>query len=68
MLTLSVAEVRQLTSYKMPDKQCDWLRSNGVPFRVDHLGRPIVCAAHVEAWVRGVAMRPSSGALLENVR
>lgn len=68
MLTLSQSELHQLTDYKTADKQCEWLKKNGVPFRLDHKQRPIVCASHVEAWVTGVELRPSSRPLLENVR
>jgi hypothetical protein len=68
MLTLGAADLEQLTGYKKAAKQCAWLTSNGVPFRLDARGRPIVCTAHVEAWVTGVELRPSSRPLLENVR
>jgi hypothetical protein len=68
MLTLSAADLQQLTGYKLAEKQCGWLKANGVPFRLDHRSRPIVCASHVEAWVTGVELRPSSRPLLENVR
>lgn len=68
MLTLSIPELRELTGYKTADKQCEWLKTNGVPYRLDHRSRPIVCASHVEAWVTGVELRPSSRPLLENVR
>lgn len=67
MLTLSAPELQQLTGYKSREKQCAWLKENGVPFRLDTRGRPIVCASHVASWVTGVELRPSSGPRLDMV-
>lgn len=66
MLTLSPADLEQLTDYKSREKQCAWLREHGIPFRLDGK-RPIVCAAHVEAWVTGVELRPSAGPRMDMV-
>lgn len=44
MNLLTAPEVVLLTGYKMPAKQIEFLRSNGIPFIVNAAGKPVVPA------------------------
>lgn len=57
-LTLTPAELVDLTGYRMPAKQISWLQRNGIAHFVNAAGRPIVIRAIIEA--RPVA-RPRLG-------
>lgn len=57
---LSTTELHQLTSYARSDKQAEWLKSNGIPFRVDGK-RVIVSRDHVRGWLEGRTMVASAG-------
>lgn len=46
-LFLSDEELQQLTGRKMKSKQIAWLRSEGLPFRVNAIGYPVVTRAAV---------------------
>lgn len=50
---LSDLEVIELTGYKMPSKQSEWLRGNGFDFRVARDGHPRVLRSHVEKQMGG---------------
>lgn len=41
-LFLTPAEIRMLTGYKLPGKQAEWLRKNGVRHWIPATGRPVV--------------------------
>lgn len=44
-LFLSSLELEQLTGRKFKSRQIEWLRQNGVPFRVNATGHPVVTRA-----------------------
>lgn len=44
MSLLTAPEIVLLTGYKMPSKQIEFLRTNGIPFIVNAAGRPVVPA------------------------
>lgn len=44
-LTLSRSEVVELTGYKRPGEQVEWLRRNGIPHFIAGDGRPRVVRA-----------------------
>lgn len=44
MSLLTAPEVVLLTGYRMPAKQIEFLRRNGIPFIVNAAGRPVVPA------------------------
>jgi hypothetical protein len=67
-INLTDAQLQALTGFKVRVRQADWLKTNGVPYRADAGGRLIVLASHVEKWVAGVELRPSTSPLLELVR
>jgi len=48
-LFLDDAELTQLTGWKMKSRQIQWLRQNGIPFRVNATGHPVVTRSAVEA-------------------
>jgi hypothetical protein len=47
-LFLDDAELHQLTARKYKSKQIEWLRAQGIPFRVSATGHPVVTRAVVE--------------------
>lgn len=47
-LFLETRELCQLTGRKTKSKQIEWLRHNGVPFRVNATGHPVVTRATIE--------------------
>ena len=51
MLTLSAAELRELTGYSMAGRQRQWLDERGIPYR--HEGRILVSRSVVEKWLTG---------------
>ena len=51
-LTLTPAEVRELTGFKQSSRQRQWLDERSVPYRFD--GRILVSRAAVERWLSGV--------------
>lgn len=53
---LNDAELHHLTARKFKSKQIEWLRSEGIPFRVNATGHPVVTRAVVEG--RETEMRP----------
>jgi len=68
LLTLTVADLENLTGYKTRARQQTWLRTEGIPFRVDQRGRIIVVSDQVKDWVRGLESCPSRGPRLDLVR
>jgi hypothetical protein len=65
MLTLTAAELRELTGYKPAAKQRQWLDERGVPYRFD--GRVLVSRAAAEDWLRGRTVLQSRGVNLAAV-
>lgn len=51
-LTLSAAELRELTGFKQATRQRQWLDERSIPYRFD--GRVLVSRAAVERWLSGV--------------
>lgn len=47
-LFLEDGELRTLTGRKTKSKQIEWLRQNGVPFRVNATGHPVVTRAAID--------------------
>jgi hypothetical protein len=47
-LFLDEAELAQLTGRKLKSRQIEWLRQNGIAFRVNATGHPVVTGAAVE--------------------
>lgn len=48
MMFLTKDEVAVLTGYKIRAKQCDQLRKQGIPFRVNAHGDLVVCRSVIE--------------------
>jgi hypothetical protein len=46
---LSPEDLQQLTGYKRPSKQCEWLLRNGFKVHVRADGRPAILLSQVEA-------------------
>jgi hypothetical protein len=59
-LTLTEAELRELTGYKRGKEQARWLKNNGFKFRLDKLGKPRVDRGHYNT-----KMGSTSGARVE---
>lgn len=47
-LFLDEDELVQLTGRRFKSKQIEWLRQNGIPFRVNATGHPVVTRAVIE--------------------
>lgn len=45
---LTKDEIAMLTGYKRRGLQCDQLRAQGIPFRVNAHGEPVVCRSTIE--------------------
>jgi hypothetical protein len=45
---LTPPDLRELTGYKLPAKQREWLERNGVPHTVNAAGRPVVLVSVLE--------------------
>lgn len=58
-LFLDNAELVALTGRRFKSKQAEWLRQNGVPFRVNATGHPVVTRAAVEG--RDEVAEPARG-------
>lgn len=56
---LEPEELRVLTGRKLKSKQIQWLRGEGIPFRVNALGHPVVTRVTVESRKPEPAQRPS---------
>jgi hypothetical protein len=54
---LSANDLWELTGYKRPDKQAEWLRSRAYPFDMDAHGRPKVLRTAVERRLGGKVER-----------
>jgi len=67
VITLTEPEIKNLTGYKTKERQRAWLQAEGIPFRADQHGRIIVASEHVQQWVRGIELRPSSGPRMDMV-
>jgi hypothetical protein len=49
---LNNQDLHQLTGYARAGKQAEWLKSSGIPHRVDGM-RIIVAHSHVKSWLEG---------------
>ena len=47
-LFIEPEELRVLTGRKLKSKQIQWLRGEGIPFRINALGHPVVTRSTVE--------------------
>lgn len=56
---LTPEELRDLTGYKVPAKQRDWLERNGWTYVEDRTGRPRVSRAHATQMLSGDSGPPS---------
>lgn len=74
MICLSKAEIYDLSGYKPPKYQIDWLRKNGFTFRVGADGYPRVDRSHYLKVMGGInevshqKTEPNFGGLLKLVR
>lgn len=66
-LTLTKAEVVEITGYRQSERQRAVLDEQGIPWR-DVRGRTIILREHVTAWAEGRPMRRSSEPRLDLVR
>lgn len=57
-MTLTRAELHDLTGYRMPKQQIAWLRANGFVFRVAADGYPRVDRGH---YLRVMGAEPGAG-------
>lgn len=57
-LFLDDAELHRLTARKYKSKQIEWLRAQGIPFRINATGHPVVTRAVVEGRSTGADMLP----------
>jgi len=57
-LFIEPEELRMLTGRKLKSKQIQWLRGEGIPFRINALGHPVVTRATVENRKPEPAPRP----------
>lgn len=56
---LEPEELCVLTGRKLKSKQIQWLRGEGIPFRINALGHPVVTRATVESRKPEPAQRPA---------
>ena len=49
MMFLTADDIEELTGYKLPAKQRQWLAANGYSFDVRADGRPVVSRAYYES-------------------
>jgi hypothetical protein len=50
---LSRDDLRQLTGAARQSGQCDWLRSEGIPFKLSRKDELLVTWKHVHLWIEG---------------
>jgi hypothetical protein len=55
---LSDDDLRRLTGWKLKSRQIGWLRAEGIPFRVNATGHPVVTWAAVEGRQEAAATAP----------
>jgi hypothetical protein len=60
---LSTSELHQLTGYARAKAQAAWLRAEGIPFKANGKGLPVVRREHARAWVEGKPLPVPSGGL-----
>ena len=60
-LFLEDAELVTLTGRKFKSRQIEWLRQNGVPFRVNATGHPVVTRAVIEGRQQQAEAAPTRG-------
>lgn len=53
MLFLTPTDIEDLTDYKLPAKQCDWLRRNGIRHTIGRSGRPKVLKTELDRLLYG---------------
>ena len=64
---LPPSELHALTGFARVGAQADWLKSNGIPHKVDGK-RVIVSRVHVQAWLEGRTVASSSGLNLAGIK
>lgn len=57
-MTLTPAELADLSGYTSPRYQQEWLRQNGIPFALDRRRRPKVLRSAVERQFGGTVSGP----------
>jgi hypothetical protein len=57
---LTQIDLHQLTGFARPGKQADWLKQNGIPYRVDG-SRVIASNKHVQSWLEGRTVVSAAG-------
>lgn len=68
MITLSKPELKRITGGRTRAEQIEWLRAEGIPFKVDHTGVIQVLSAHVAQWVQGVPVRAPQAPRMDLIR
>ena len=63
MITLTPAELHQLTGYRTATHQARYLAAAGVPYRRNKCGQIIVSRAVAEAWLGGTTPTPPEPAI-----
>lgn len=51
---LNQEEIERLTGYIKPKCQCEHLKKNGTPFKVDAFGKPLVLKDYVNQMLGGI--------------
>lgn len=64
---LTAKELRELTDYRNRKPQIDWLKSKGLPFKLDD-DRLIVMREHIEQWILGNRPNKAGGVNLGAVK
>lgn len=60
-LFLDDADLVRLTGRPQKSRQIEWLRQNGIPFRVNATGHPVVTKAAIEGRQEQQAPAPARG-------
>jgi hypothetical protein len=61
-------ELRRITGGRTLAEQVEWLREEGIPFKIDHKGRLQVASEHVTGWIRGEQVRAPASPRMDLVR
>lgn len=63
MITLTPAELHQLTGYRTATHQARYLTAAGVPYRRNKCGQVLVSRAVAEQWLGGTTPAPEAPAI-----
>ena len=54
-MIFSPSQIEELTGYRKPSKQIEWLKRNGIPHIVNAAGRPVVLQ-DLATWQRAISV------------